>query len=256
MAISSVIPTEYQPAEDALVGKTILVTGASDGIGRAAALRFAKLGAAVALLGRDVAKLESVYDDIESLQQAQPAALPFDLARTDEDAYQELAALLDQHFDGLDGLLLNASLLGDRKPLAQYSWDQWQQLMQVNVGSNFLLIQALLPMLAAPPKASIVLTSSGVGRRGKAYWGAYAVSKFAVEGLTQVLASELENTSEIRCNAINPGAVNTRMRRAAYPAESPDKNPVPDDILASYVYLMDDASANVNGMSIDAQPAS
>ena len=197
------IPTEYQPAEDALVGKTILVTGASDGIGRAAALRFAKLGAAVALLG-----------------------------------------------------LLNASLLGDRKPLAQYSWDQWQQLMQVNVGSNFLLIQALLPMLAAPPKASIVLTSSGVGRRGKAYWGAYAVSKFAVEGLTQVLASELENTSDIRCNAINPGAVNTRMRRAAYPAESPDKNPVPDDILASYVYLMDDASANVNGMSIDAQPAS
>lgn len=247
------IPKEYQAAEDALAGKTILITGASDGIGRAAALRFAQLGAAVALLGRDVEKLESVYDDIERLQQAQPAALPFDLARTDEDAYQELAALLNQHFEGLDGLLLNASLLGDRKPLAQYSWDQWQQLMQVNVGSNFLLIRALLPMLEATSQASIVLTSSGVGRRGKAYWGAYAVSKFAVEGLMQVLASELENTTRIRCNAVNPGAVNTRMRRAAYPAESADKNPMPDEILASYVYLMDDASSELNGMSIDAQ---
>ncbi|MEM6605551.1 MAG: YciK family oxidoreductase [Pseudomonadota bacterium] len=247
------VPSSYIPAADALDGKTILVTGASNGIGKRAAISYAEHGATIALLSRSVEGLEKTYDEIIANSSREPLALPFDLARVDEDAYRELASLLASQCPQLDGLLLNAGTLGDRKPLSQYSWSQWQEVMQVNVSTNFLLLRELLPLLDAAPSASVVLTSSGVGRSGRAYWGAYAVSKFAVEGLSQVMASELENTSKIRCNCINPGAVNTAMRRAAYPAEPPSSNPDPEAILRSYLYLMDDVSMDQTGLSFDAQ---
>ena len=126
--------------------------------------------------------------------------------------------------------------------------------MKVNVEAAFVLTRALLPALMAAPEASVLFSSSGVGRRGRAYWGAYAVSKFAVEGLSQVLADELQNTTRIRVNCINPGATNTTMRRTAYPAEPPQRNPSPAAIMPSYLYLMGPASAGVSGRSLDAQP--
>lgn len=247
------IPAGYRCAPGALEGKTILVTGASAGIGRAAALSYAAHGATLLLLGRDHDRLAEVYDAIEESGAAQPAAIPFDLARDDEEGYDELAGVIGQQFPRLDGLLLNAGMLGERRPLAQAGWRQFREVMQVNVHSQFLLLRALVPLLEAAPAASVVFTSSGVGRQGRAYWGAYAVSKFATEGLMQVAAAEMENTSSMRVNAINPGATNTAMRRTAFPGEAPTSNPDPDAIMPAYLYLMDDLSRGVTGVSFDAQ---
>lgn len=247
------IPSDYRPRPDLLSGKHILVTGAGDGIGRAAAEAYAAHGATVILLGRAVAKLEAVYDAIESAGHPQPAIFPMDLARAGEDECRELATALRETFSHLDGLLHNASVLGERRPIESATYKAWQEVMQVNVNAQFLLTRHLLPLLQAAPSASLVFTSSGVGRRGKAYWGAYAVSKFATEGLMQVLAAELENTCAVRVNSLNPGGTNTAMRRAAYPAENPTDNPSPADIMPAYLFLMGEDSEGVHGRAVDAQ---
>ncbi|QIB67527.1 YciK family oxidoreductase [Kineobactrum salinum] len=250
---SHVIPAAYQAAADLLAGKIILVTGAGDGIGRVAAECYAAHGATVVLLGRTVAKLEAVYDAIEAAGGAQPALFPLDLATATEEDYNTLAAALEQTFGRLDGLLHNAGLLGERRPLASASAKAWNEVMQVNVNAAFLLTRATLPLLEQAPEASIIFTSSGVGRRGRAYWGAYAVSKFATEGLMQVLADELENTSRIRVNSLNPGATNTAMRRSAYPGETPTDNPDPAALMPTYLYLMGADSTGITGQAFDAQ---
>jgi len=247
------VATHYRPHPELLNGKTILVTGAGDGIGRAAALSYAQRGATVILLGRTAGKLESVYDEIEAAGGPKPAILELDLATAVEENYQYLASSLATEFSHLDGVLHNASILGDRRPIENAGYANWQEVMQVNVNAQFLLTRYLLPLLQAAPAASVIFTSSGVGRTGKAYWGAYAVSKFATEGLMQVLASELENTSKIRVNSLNPGATNTRMRHTAYPAETPTDNPSPQDIMTAYLFLMGDDSAGVTGKAFDAQ---
>jgi len=244
------IPGNYAPAPDLLAGKTILVTGAGDGIGRAAALSYAGHGATVVLLGRTVAKLESVYDEIESAGGPQAAIFPMDLAVAGDEQCAELATAMTDTFGVLDGLLHNASVLGERRPIESSTYAGWQEVMQVNVNAQFLLTRHLLPLLQAAPSASIVFTSSGVGRKGRAFWGAYAVSKFATEGFMQVLADELENTCEVRVNSLNPGATNTAMRRTAYPSETPTDNPAPADIMPAYLYLMGDDSKGVNGQAL------
>lgn len=246
-------PRDYQAAPDLLAGKVILVTGAGDGIGRAAAHAYAGHGASVILLGRTTAKLEAVYDEIVAAGGPQPAIFPLDLATATEDDYATLARALDETFGRLDGLLHNAGILGERRPIASAQYPAWAEVMQVNVNAQFLLTRATLPLLEQAPEASVIFTSSGVGRRGKAYWGAYAVSKFATEGLMQVLADELENTSKIRVNSLNPGATNTAMRRSAYPGETPTSNPAPADIMPTYLYLMGADSAGITGAAFNAQ---
>jgi len=246
-------PQEYQAAPDLLKDKTILVTGAGDGIGRAAALSYAAHGATVVLLGRTESKLEQVYDEIEAKGGPKPGLVALDLATATEDNINHLANGLAEEFSHLDGLLHNASVLGERRPIESAGYAAWLEVMQVNVNAQFLLTRALLPLLQAAPSASIILTSSGVGRNGRAYWGAYAVSKFATEGFMQVLAGELENTSKVRVNSLNPGATNTAMRRTAYPGEQPTDNPAPEDIMATYLYLMGDDSIGVTGQPLNAQ---
>ncbi len=247
------IPANYMPRANLLAGKNILVTGAGDGIGRSAALSYAGHGATVLLLGRTGSKLESVYDEIERAGGPKPAIIEMDLSTAPEDNYASLAASLGDEFACLHGLLHNAALLGDRRPIAHAGYASWAEVMQVNVNAQFLLTHYLLPLLQLAPAASIVLTSSSVGRTGKAYWGAYAVSKFATEGFMQVLASELEHTSKIRANSLNPQATNTAMRRTAYPAETPTNNPAPQDIMSAYLFLMGDDSAGITGQAFDAR---
>jgi NAD(P)-dependent dehydrogenase (short-subunit alcohol dehydrogenase family) len=247
------IPARYRPHHDLLRGKTVLVTGAGDGIGRVASLYYARHGATVILLGRTAEKLEAVYDEIESAGSPQPALVELDLASAGEENFSNLASGLAGEFGKLDGLLHNAGVLGERRPIESAGYSAWLEVMQVNVNAQFLLTRAMLPLLQAAPSASIIFTSSGVGRTGRAYWGAYAVSKFATEGFAQVLASELENTSRVRVNSLNPGATNTAMRRAAYPAEQPGTNPHPEQIMPAYLFLMGDDSLGITGKSFDAQ---
>lgn len=243
----------YKAPNDLLKGKNILVTGAGDGIGWQAALSFAKHGATILLLGRTVEKLEAIYDKIESEGYPQAAILELDLKSSNYDDYQNIHDGIEREFGKLDGLLHNASLLSDMRPIAHSKPQDWLDVMQVNANAPYLLTKALLPLLEAANNASVIFTSSSVGRKGRAYWGAYSVSKFATEGLMQVLADELDATSNIRVNSLNPGRTNTRMRRSAYPAEDPNKNPLAIAHMPVYLYLMGDDSLDVNGQQIDVQ---
>jgi NAD(P)-dependent dehydrogenase (short-subunit alcohol dehydrogenase family) len=244
---------DYTYPQDVLRDRIILITGASDGIGRVLALHAAKLGAQVILHGRNVAKLEKVYDEIEAIEgAARPSIAVMDLATADSDAYKSLAENLEKEFGRLDGLVLNASILGDRFSIEQYDAAKWQQVMHVNVTSAFALTQVCLPMLHRSDDASIIYTSSGVGRSGRAFWGAYAVSKFATEGLSQVLADE-QRDGTLRVNCINPGATRTNMRLEAFPGEDRDALKTPEDILPTYIYLLGPDSKGVTGKSLDAQ---
>ena len=246
-------PRHYQYAEDLLRGRTVLITGASDGIGRALALQCARLGARVILHGRNTAKLEAVYDEIESLEGAQrPSIAVLDLATADSAAYQSLADSIEQEFGHLDGLVHNGGILGPRHSIEQYDAAEWQRVLHVNLTAPFALTQVLLPLMHKAQDPSIVFTSSGVGRQGRAFWGAYSVSKFGTEALSQILADE-QRHKDLRVNCINPGPVRTNMRLAAYPAENRDALKTPQEILAAYLYLLGPDSRGVTGQSLDAQ---
>lgn len=244
---------DYQARPDLLQGRVILVTGAGRGIGAAAAKSFAAHGATVLLLGKTEANLTAVYDEIEAAGHPQPAVIPFNLETALPHQYDELAAMLESEFGKIDGLLHNAAIIGPRTPLEQLSGDNFMRVMQVNVNAMFMLTSTLLPLLKLSDDASVVFTSSSVGRKGRAYWGAYAVSKFATEGLMQTLADEIDGISNVRANSINPGATRTSMRAQAYPGENPANNPEPEAIMPAYLYLMGPDSKGVNGQAFDAQ---
>lgn len=243
----------YQPPADLLQNRVIVITGAGDGIGRTAAQTFARFGATVVLLGRTLGKLESVYDSIEAAGSPKPAIFPINLEGAAPQDYEQLKIALDNEFGRVDGLLHNASELGGRTPLGQYSVSDWQKVMQVNVTAPFLLTRALLPLLQKSADARVVFTGSSVGVKGRAYWGAYAVSKGATETLMQVLADELEQTP-IRVNSINPGATRTSMRATAYPAEDPAAVTPPDAIMNRYLFLFGPDSKEWHGRQLNAQP--
>lgn len=242
----------YQATADLLNGRIIVVTGAGSGIGRAVAKSFAAHGATVVLLGRTLSKLESVYDEIENNGHPKPAIFPINFEGAAPEDYLQLKTALDQEFGRVDGLLHNAALLGARTPIANYPLIEWQKVMQVNVTACYLLTNALMPLLQKSEDARILFTSSAVGKKGRAYWGAYAVSTAASDNLMEVLADEVEATN-IRVNAIDPGAVRTEMRATAYPAENPALVVPPEDIMNRYMFLMGPDSREWHGMRLLAQ---
>ena len=246
-------PKTYAPAPGLLENRIILVTGASDGIGKALALECARLGATVILHGRNQRKLEAVYDEIEALDGAKrPSIAVLDLATADSEAYRSLAESITNEFGRLDGLVHNASILGQRLSIEQYDPAEWQQVLHVNLTAAFALTQCLFDCLRASENPSVIFTSSGVGRVGKPFWGAYAVSKFGTEGLSQILAAENEHIG-MRVNCINPGPVRTKMRRDAYPAEDAQKLRTPEEMLSAYLYLLGPDSVGVTGQSLDTE---
>ncbi len=246
-------PKTYRYPDDLLRDRVILVTGANRGIGRALALEAARLGARVILHGRNTGKLEALYDEIEAIDGAQsPSIAVMDFATADGQAYQALAESLEREFGRLDALVNNAGILGSRTPIEQYDAGEWQKVLHVNLTAAFALTQTLLPLLKKSDSPSVIFTSSGVGRVGKAFWGAYSVSKFGTEALAQILAAEQEH-SGLRVNCINPGPVRTDMRLAAYPAEDRDRLKRPEDILPVYLYLLGPDSVGTTGQSLDAQ---
>ena len=244
---------EYQTPADLLQDKVILVTGAGSGIGRTAALTYAKHGATVILLGRTTSKLETVYDEIESNGWPQAAIYPMNLEGATEHDFASLAETLDNEFGRLDGLLHNAGLLGELKAISQYDADTWNRVMQVNLNAPFLLTRECLPLLRKAETASVIFTSSSVGHKGRAHWGAYSVSKFATEGLMQILADEEDGLSRVRVNSLNPGGTRTAMRASAFPGEDPQTRPTPEEIMPAYLYLMGKDSLEVSGQAINIQ---
>lgn len=234
-----------------LSNKVILVTGAGDGIGKAVALALARAGARVILLGRTQSKLEQLYDDIMAEQLVEPVIHPMDLAIAGYEDYEVLGKSVKEQFGQLDGLIHNAAYMSTLGPMQFVLPETWMKIMQINVNAAFLLTRVLMPALLASSDARVLFTSSSVGRKGRAYWGGYAVSKFAVEGMMQVLADELANTSTIKVNTVNPGATRTPMRAAAYPAENPMTLPTAESLVPAYVFLMSSAAAGINGQAIN-----
>ena len=249
----SVDPKTYVFRPGLLNGRVILITGASDGIGRALALCAARLGAQIILHGRNLKKLEAVYDEIDAIDgSSRPSIVVMDLATADSDAYMSLAAGIENEFGRLDGLVHNAGILGKRTSIEQYDAADWQRVLHVNLTAPFALTQVLLPQLRQAEDPSVIFTSSGVGRTGRAFWGAYSVSKFGTEGLSQILADEHRHTP-LRSNCVNPGATRTGMRLQAYPAEDRDLLKSAEEVLPPYIYLLGPDSRGVTGESLDSQ---
>ncbi|MFK5983803.1 MAG: YciK family oxidoreductase [Pseudomonadota bacterium] len=243
----------YKPQQNLLKDKIILVTGAANGIGKGVALAYAQHGATVILLDKSIPKLEQLYDQIEQANYPQPAIYPMDLSGASIKDYEDLANNLEQEFSQLDGILHNAALLGSLMPIGLYDLEHWLKVMQVNLHAPYLLSRFCLPLLNKSPASTIIFTADDVGNKGKAYWGAYGISKAASTNLMQIMAEELEENTPIRVNSINPGIVATALRAGAYPGEDPSQLTQVEDIIPSYLYLMGDDSAQINGQMLNAQ---
>lgn len=246
-------PRTYSPPPDLLRDRVILVTGASDGIGKAVAKAAAAHGARVILHGRNVKRLEAVYDFIIAANQPRPSILPLDMEKAGPAEYDALVAATEKEFGRLDGLLHNAGMLGERAPIEHYDVAKWMRTMHVNANVPFILTQRCLPLMRQSKDASIIFTSSGVVSRPRAYWGAYLASKWASEGLMRMLADELENQPALRVNSINPGKVRTNMRLQAYPAEDRSTLADADSIVAPYLFLLGPDSRGISGQTFDCQ---
>lgn len=236
-----------------LSGRVIAITGATGGIGQALVLAALREGAEVVLLARNTKKLQTLHAECEALAPGRALMAPLDLEKAVARDYDHIADAIVQRYGRLDGLVHCAALLGTLTPVEQYDVPTWCRVMHVNLTAAFALTQVLLPALRKSADASVIFTSSGVGRRGKAYWGAYAVSKFAVEGLSQVLADELEGNSHIRVNTVNPGRARTVMRRQAYPSEDIGTLPLPATLLEPYLRLLGPRGAGITGQALDSQ---
>ena len=243
---------DYQPSRDLLAGRVVLVTGAGDGLGRAASLAYARHGASVILVGRTQKKLEAVYDEIHAEQLAEPLLMPVDLATAGLRDYQAIASAIERQFGRLDGLLHSAATLGTLTPLALYDLETWQKVMQVNFNAAYLLTRACLGALEQSPQASVIFTTSEVARQGRAYWGAYAAAGAALENLAQVWADELSTNTRVRINTLDPGAVRSALRARAYPGENPLTLPAPEVVMPLYLYLMGPDSRGVTGQALRA----
>lgn len=243
---------DYQPSRSLLAGRVILVSGAGDGLGRAASLAYARHGATLILVGRTQKKLEAVYDEILAEQLANPMLMPLDLAKAGLREFELIAAAIEREFGRLDGLLHSAATLGTLTPLALYDLDTWQRVMQVNFNAAYLLTRACLGVLERSADASVIFTTSEMARQGRAYWGAYAAAGAALENLAQVWADELNTNSPIRMNTLDPGAVRTALRARAYPGENPLSLPLPEAVMPLYLYLMGPDSQGTSGQALRA----
>jgi NAD(P)-dependent dehydrogenase (short-subunit alcohol dehydrogenase family) len=241
----------YVPRREDFADRVIMVTGSTRGIGKAVATALVRHGATVILHGKRSNALDRLYHELAPMG-PEPAVAVLDLERAQGEAYQQLADEIGRRYGRLDGLLHNAGILGDRSAIEDYDIGLWQRVLHVNLTAPFILTRCLFPLLRESDDPAILFTTSGVGNKGRAYWGAYCVSKFGTEGLAQLLADENES-SGIRCNLINPGGTRTDMRRLAYPGEDPQRLPEPADIVIPYLYLLGRASRGVTGLRLDAQ---
>jgi len=234
-----------------LNNSTILITGAGNGIGRAVSKASAAAGATVILLDKELPALESLYDEIVDSGAPQPALYPMDLAGATAENYELMAQQLADNFDTLEGIVHNAAALPYLSRIDDYDISTWFEVMQVNLNAVFILTRSLLPLLRKAKQASIVFSADKVGQRPKAYWGAYAVSKAGQIALMQTLADELEGSSNIRANAVNPGPTRTALRHNVYPGEDAALLKQPEELAPLYLWLMSDESRETNGEVID-----
>jgi len=233
--------------------RVILVTGAGGAIGGAVAKALAAQGASVILLGRSLLPLEKTYDAIVATGHAQPAICPLDFATASPSDFQTIADTIQQEFGRLDGILHAAATLGSLTPIEHYDLPLWQRVLQINLTAPMLLTRACLDLLKVSTDASVLFSTSEVGLKGQAYWGAYGVAQAGIENLAETLADELEENTRIRINSIDPGPIRSRLSALAYPGEDPNTLPSAETVLPVYVHLLSPDSENVSGQRIQAK---
>lgn len=243
----------YPVPENLLKDRVILVTGAGQGIGRAAALAYANSGATVILHGRKVGKLERVYDEIEALGKAQPTIFSLDFTNAVEKDYLEMAQAIAHQLGRLDGILHNAAFLFGTTPLENETLEQWQTLLKVNLIAPFALTRACLPLLKNAADACVIMTVNTHAHNPTAYWGGFSVAKGGVESLVKIQAQEWEMSPNLRINAVIPGPVNSPQRAMTHPGETKRALPKPEELMPVYLYLMGPDSKGVSGQTIFCQ---
>ena len=241
----------YRPRPDLLKGRVILVTGASRGIGRVAALTFAAHGATVVLHGRDVATLEKVYDEIETNGCPQPAAIPLDLDKATTRDYDALAYAIESQLGRLDGILHNAAHVEKLAPLEQQSAEEWNRMLRINLVAPFALTQACARLLKPSADASVIFTLESHGHAPAAFWGGYAVSKAGVEALMKIQAAEWQASPNLRANAVLPGPVASPSRAKTHPGEVAASQRQPEELMPTYLYLIGPDSREVSGTVVN-----
>lgn len=232
------MPADYRPAPGLLAGRTILVTGATGGLGAAAALGCGRLGATIVLLGRDVPALERVYDRIVEAGAPQPAIYPIDLAGAKWSDYAALAKKCMETFGKLDGLVVAAAHFRAFMPLSQMPPSEWAAAVQVNLTAAYALTAYCVPLLQRSPDASAVFIIDGDGEAPRAYSGAYGVTKYALRGMAHLWAEELAFRTHMRFNCYDPGPMRTRQRERGYPSEGADAAPPPETAIPPLLWLL------------------
>jgi len=244
---------QYHPEKDFLVERVILVTGAGHGLGRMAAYNYARFGATVLLLDYDQKALDALYDQILARQFPEPVMICHDLRDFTIADASHIADQISQQLGRLDGLLHNAGILGMLSPLEHMDPKLWHQTLQVNLNAAFLLLNILLPLLKQAPDAAILLTSTARKRYSRAYWNAYAVAGAGIDTLCTVVADELSSLDGLRVNSLDPGDVNTRLFRQAFPGRSLEDVPTTDSLALAYLYLMGPDSSHIRGRKLSLQ---
>lgn len=243
-------PRSYQPQPDLLTDRVILVTGAGQGIGRVAALTYARHGATIILHGRDMPRLEAVYDEIEAAGGPQPTILPLDLSTAKDRDYDNLALAIESQLRRLDGILHNASRLTHLGSLDHQRLDEWLELLRVNLAAPFALTRACAHLLRAAPDASVILTSETHALEPAAYWGGFAVSKSGLTALARIQAQEWERFPNLRINVVVPGKVDSPQRQQTHPGEPRSGRRPPEALMPTYLYLMGPDSRGITGQVI------
>jgi len=233
--------------QERLDGRLIAITGAAAGLGRAAAVALAAAGATTILVDRNLKGLESLHDAIVAAGHPQPVlhAMNFEGATIND--YIEFATAIDGQFHRLDGLLHCAATLGELSPLSQYDADLWGRTLHVNLNAPFILNQVLLPLLDRSEAARLCFVTDELGAHPRAFWGAYAISKAALDSMMTMLSLELGERARVRVFGFDPGVVDTGLRRRAFPAEAAGTHPAPEDHAAVFVHLFGPAGHALHG---------
>lgn len=230
---------DYTPSENCLSGKTILITGAGDGLGKSLAIESARFGATVILLSKTQKKIEAVYDEIEQAGFTLPVIMPLDLEKATEQDYITMVTAISENFGSLDGLILNAVTLGQHSPVVNLDPSQWARSLQINLIANLFLLKYCSGVLNQAEKSSVIYCSDSVAHKGKAYWTTYGATKAACLNLLETVHDEWETNTQIHLNSIDPGPLQTSLRRQAFPGEDPRQNPEPDTAARPFIYLLD-----------------
>ena len=226
---------DYVPAKTLLKDKVILVTGASDGMGRVIAKSYAQHGATVVLLSKTIKKLEAVYDDITQAGFPEPAIYPLHLEGATVNDYEKMAEVIESELGRLDGIVLNAGWLPGYTPLKHYDVEMWSKVLTTNLHASFLIIKACLPLLEKAEDPSVVFSSHAAEH---AYNGGYGVAKAGADALLRIMAEEYEDKPFIRVNGIDTGPIRTYLRTFHFPGEDPNTLAQPEALIGPYLYFM------------------